>query len=305
MTCRDFQHKWDELLDADARRAASPDADGPGSIGADRVSPADDREALLLAHAAECPACRPIAARYQVLRHAIRVWRQPPLPPADLMHRILSAPADPTPRTWEAASRRARRSWRDHRSKVSLRIGIAAAMVACMLLGVTLVRITRRDRTDRVAGADQTALQDLHSISGPETAPANSTAFNRALAEATSATWDLARSASEPAARISRDVLDATTQGDSIPNEAAKSPSSTAPTGEIEGLASLSVRVPSLDPLAPNASTASTVLQQVGDQLSAGVRPLSSTARHAFGFLLGPARDRTEPRTTERAERGA
>ncbi len=46
--------------------------------------------------------------------------------------------------------------------------------------------------------------------------------------------------------------------------------------------------MPTLDPLGPDAAGASDVLQQVGDRLAAGVRPLSSTARHAFGFLLGP-----------------
>ena len=90
-----------------------------------------------------------------------------------------------------------------------------------------------------------------------------------------------------------------------VRSEASSGASSTAPAGTIEGLASLSVPVPSLEPLTPDASAASAVLQQVGDRLSTGVQPLSSTARHAFGFLLGPPRDRTESRTNGRTARGA
>jgi hypothetical protein len=301
MTCRDFQHKWDELLDAEARLAASPDGAGPTPTGTDPLAPADAGEAVLLAHAAGCPDCRAIAARYQVLRHAIRAWRQPPVPPPDLVDRILAEYADLTPGMSKTADRRGLRWWRPSRSQVALLTGLAAAVMVCMLLGVTVDRLVRRHRADHEGPSRQLAVRSSPSVSGSEEPTAGSTALNRALAEATSATWDLARSASEPAARISRDVLDATTQGDPRPNEAG-GPSSTDPPGAMEGLASLSVPMPSLDPLAPDAST---VLQQVGDHLSAGVQPLSSTARHAFSFLLGPPRDRTEPRATGRAASGA
>jgi hypothetical protein len=84
-----------------------------------------------------------------------------------------------------------------------------------------------------------------------------------ALADATSATWDLAREASAPAARLGRDVLGA----------AALPGSPTAP------------ETPD-----PSASAA-VVLRQVGDRVNEGVRPLSGSARHAFSFLLGPALD--------------
>jgi hypothetical protein len=300
MTCRDFQRKWDELLDDDARRAVLPDGaeSAPTGLTGHR---AEEREAVLLAHAASCPDCHPIAARYHVLRHAIRAWRQPPTPPADLAHRILSTPVEPTPRTWDTT---ARRWWREHRSDIALVSGLAASVLVAVLMGLTLHRISR-DRSDRVAAPPQTAQTDVHSVKESQKVPDQSTALNRALAEATSATWDLARSASEPAARISRDVLDATTQGDVRPVETSKGASSTIPGGTMEGLASLSVPVPSLEPLAPDGSAASAVLQQVGDRLSTGVQPLSSTARHAFGFLLGPARDRTDSRTNGRTARGA
>jgi hypothetical protein len=303
MTCLDFQRKWDELLDEDARRAGVPD-------GAETAPPGapghlvEESEAVLLAHAAGCPECRPIAVRYQVLRHAIRAWRQPPVPPADLVHRILSTPFDTTPGTWEAAARRARGAWREHRSHIAIVSGLAASVLVAALMGLTLQRISR-DRMDGPATPVQTAQNDLDSVTGPQKAPDRSAALNQAFAEATSATWDLARSASGPAARISRDVLDATTQGNPRPGETPTDASSTAPAGTIEGLASLTVPVPSLEPLTPDASAASAVLQQVGDRLSTGVQPLSSTARHAFGFLLGAPRDRSGSRANGRTARGA
>jgi hypothetical protein len=300
MTCRDFQRKWDELLDEDARRA--------GVTGGVEKAPTDsaglraeESEAVLLAHAAGCPDCRPIAARYQVLRHAIRAWRQPPVPPADLVDRILSTPAESMPGTWESGAVLGRRAWRHHRSNLAIASGLAASVLVAAFIGLALHRNSR----DRVATPTQTARSDLHPVTVPGTAPDQSTTLDRALAEATSATWDLARSASEPAARISRDVLDATTQADPRPAEASRGASTMVPAGTMEGLASLSVPMPLLEPLAPDASAASAVIQQVGDRLSTGVQPLSSTARHAFGFLLGPPRDRTESRTNGRTARGA
>jgi hypothetical protein len=282
---------------------ASRDEGRPEQHGAGPASPVDDGEALLLAHAADCPTCRPIAARYQVLRQAIRAWRQPPVPPADLVERILSAPDDLSPATWGAA-RRARRIGRDHPPHVRLLSGLAAAMVGCMVLGFAYERFIRPARQDRLAAMPGVSGRDGHRISGPREATPESRDLNRALFEATSATWDLARSASEPAARISRDVLDATAQTESQPRGSPSAAAAAAATTN-EDLAGLSVSMPSLDPLTPDATAASTVLQQVGDHLSAGVRPLSSTARQAFGFLLGPPGDRTEPRTTGPAASGA
>ena len=87
-----------------------------------------------------------------------------------------------------------------------------------------------------------------------------------ALAEATEATIDLAREASAPAARIGREVL------------------------EFEE-AAVSARPSKPDAAEEVASTASEMLQTVGEQVNAGVRPISGSARHAFGFLLGPAPD--------------
>ena len=255
----------------------------------------DEVDASLMAHAADCPACRPIAARYQTLRHAIRAWRRPPMAPADLVHQILSVTDDLTPGIRRSATRRAQRYWLDHRDRVRLIFELAATILVCMVLLGTLLPLINRDfRATHPEAATQIAGDELHSITVPRDVQGGPPALDRALAEATSATWDLARSASEPATRIGREVLDATAQTDRnavVPSVSLSTSVSADPDG---GPASLSVSVPSLDFLGSDAAAgSSTVLQQVGDHLSAGVQPLSSTARHAFGFLLGPPPART------------
>jgi hypothetical protein len=93
--------------------------------------------------------------------------------------------------------------------------------------------------------------------------------LSAALADATLATLDLARETSAPAARIGRQMLATVAVGEG--------PALTLP-------ASLGPRTD--------------VLQSVGE----GVRPLSGSARHAFGFLLGPA---AKPRPAPARDRDA
>ena len=121
--------------------------------------------------------------------------------------------------------------------------------------------------------------------------------LNTAVAEATAATWDLARSASEPAARISRQVLDAATQSD-------RASSLSTQDAQSEPIAA-GVSVPSLARLAPDSAAAEAMLQEVGDRLASGVRPISDTARHAFRFLLGPAMPKPDVPPNLTAPRGA
>ena len=128
-------------------------------------------------------------------------------------------------------------------------------------------------------------------------AEVNAEALNHAWAEATEATWDLARSASEPAARISRQMLDAAT----APERRQAEPALNSGRGSIAA----TVSVPSLDALAPDAAAAGAMLQQVGDRLATGVRPLSNTARHAFGFLLGAPVPKPEVPNNPQAQKGA
>jgi hypothetical protein len=271
MNCHDFRRKWNELLDAET-------AAGPTVAGS---------EDALRQHAAGCDACRQLAARYHVLRHALRAWVGAPRPSADLADRILAAASAPSGSAWAVrdAAARERMPWRLVASVV------AAAIIVSMVLPV-IPRRVRSQRPDHPPGSQNAVL---HSVASPETGRSDLADLQRALAEATSATWDLARSASEPAARISRDMLDATIQPEEVHSEAQL--------GRAE--VGLAAPIPIVIPPAPGAATASAVLQQVGDHLAAGVRPLSRTARHAFGFLLGERTDRPGSRARRSTAKGA
>ena len=174
----------------------------------------------------------------------------------------------------------------------------AAVAAAAIILAIALPALNRSiDRTQR----NGHPVVSHHTPVGPDrdsaTNAGDSRALDTALAEATAATWDLARSASEPAARISRDVLDAATSPDQpgAGNAAVTGSDSIATT----------VSVPTLDSLVPDTAAAGAMLQQVGDRLSHGVRPLSDTARHAFGFLLGTTFSKPEAPANPPAQKGA
>jgi len=199
--------------------------------GRGRASEAVDQ--ALERHAASCPACQAISSRYQTLRHAIKVWGPGPAPPAGFVNRCLARLESRPPALAQPTKRMV--AWTR-----------SAAAAVLLLAGLMVLRghLTRSDPR----GA-RPSLTETHR---PLTA---------ALADATSATFELALAASAPAARIGRDVLNS----DAFPDSAT--------TLSVSG-----TTVP-----------ASEVLQHVGDRINAGVRPLSGSARHAFGFLLEPA----------------
>jgi len=250
---------------------------------------ANDRERLLLDHAAGCPACREVAARYETLRLALRVWGHPPAAPAGLADRILAAAqaqAQSLPR-WRAGTYRTQRFWQAGLPLAT----VAAAVVAAVTVGLLMPKLTvDQPRLNHPTPGAAMSPRGGHPASASP-ASADARALNEAVAGATAATWDLARSASEPAARISRQVLDAAT-GPEL------NPSLPVPGGD-------SVSVPSLGSLAPDSATAVAMLQQVGDGLATRVGPLSTTARRAFGFLLGPTLAKPEVRTNPPAAKGA
>jgi hypothetical protein len=238
MNCGDFKRLINEQLDV--RAAASADV-----------------ERAWESHGSACPECRAEARRYQILRRAIGAWGTPPAPPADFSDRFLLA--------WEqsgamaaAAPGRGRRSWRYW--PVAMPLAAAAALLLMFLPGVRQ-RESARPRSAPLARAgaiDPDALSD-------------------ALAEVTSATWDLARATSAPAARVGLDVLDA---------------------GEFsESGASLSLAMP------PEDRPASEDSWDERARFIEGIRPLSGTARHAFGFLLGP--DPPKPEASPSSSTGA
>ena len=173
-----------------------------------------------------------------------------------------------------------------------------AAAASIMILPVDSRGAGSRRRVRRSPRGADDRLPDARSECPFRRSPASDAGTRRSESHSIapspkprSATWDLARSASEPAARISREMLEATTR----PAEFESDPRSDGTVaGEdhvpISRPMGLTVSVPSLAPFAPDPSAASAALQQVGDHLADGVRPLSDTARHAFGFLMGSAR---------------
>ena len=160
-------------------------------------------------------------------------------------------------------------------------------LAAASILAVVTVGLFARVAIDRSRGRIRLAAAITERPTVPASDRSGVPGLNEALASATKATLDLARSASEPAARLSRQLLDASTEPDI---ESASRSSST-------------VSVPSLDSFTPDSAAAVATIQQVGDRLASGVRPLSSTA----GLLLpaGPAPPKPPTRANPPAARGA
>ena len=195
-------------------------------------------EASLAEHAAGCPGCGAIGPGFQSLDQALRHWGPPPSPPPEFADRFLArSDLSATGSTLRFVAPRGARRW-----------AIAAALLALAWAGSRAIGPGPKPGPERIAAVE---------VDDPPP-------FDRALVQATSATWELARLASGPAARIGREVLDATA-ADLGASTALPSPAS-----------------------ASNASTPE-VWRQVGDRLGAGVEPFEGSARGAFGFLLGPA----------------
>ena len=126
-------------------------------------------------------------------------------------------------------------------------VAAAAAVVAAVALGMNAGRVGKKateqpTTTARVRAIDPKDLTD-------------------ALADAGTATWDLAREASAPAARVGRQML---------------------------GSAALPGAAPSVS-LPEGVGPPAEVWKRVENRVSAGARPIGGTARHAFGFLLAVA----------------
>jgi hypothetical protein len=286
MTCRDFEGTWNELLDAETRLARAA-----GSAGVSAPSLAE-REQALSQHASECAACAKLSTRYQVLRRAIRAWAPPPAPSAALADRIITEMQAPPRNAWAIYRTTEGPLRRSH-----VLAAVAAGWAAVLVIAVVLPRLNR-SMNQALPLAQQIAFHNTPSDAKRRTALVahDARGLNLAFAEATAATWDLARSASEPAARISRDVLDAATKTD----ETEAEPASITSTGRGKSAGP----VPSLDSLVPDAA-AGAVLQQVSDHFAEGVRPLSDTARQAFGFLRAPTIVKPEVRFNSPAQKGA
>jgi hypothetical protein len=233
--CRDFERTWNEKLDARGTWSAEPDR-------------------ALEAHAAVCPACRAVDARYRALAQAIAAL--PPLPAVSpgFAERVLAA-AEPAPapaRIFRLATRRRLAA-----------VAAAAAVTLAVGLGFWLSR-------------SRTVLETVVRTPVPVVPAVDSDDLGAALADATSATLSLAKEASAPAARVGREVL---------------------------AVAELPAPAPMLG-LPDEVVPVTSVWERVEERVSAGVQPLSGTARSAFGFLLGTPGNQG-PHTPSAPPRGA
>jgi len=149
-----------------------------------------------------------------------------------------------------------------------LRWAVPLATAAALLLAVGLgPRVWRTGRGPAPTLTETTPRPPVRAIDPDD--------LGAALVDATSATLFLAREASAPAARVGREVLAEADFSGSTP--AVGLPEGVVPTAVFRG---------------------------VGERVNAGVRPLSGTARSAFGFLLGTP-DPQSRATTTAPPRGA
>jgi len=199
-----------------------------------RDKPRPDLEIRLETHAATCPSCARVATRYRTLREALNAWAPTAIASAEFVERLHNLPHDsPAIVPFSQSRMIARSGW----------LSAAAAVVIAVAIGW---------RVGWFSGAPKTE---------PPVAQAAPRSISDALAEATSATLDLARETSAPAGRFGRVVLASTSLPEAEPSLSL--PVSLVPTAEI--------------------------LEAVGGRIGAGVRPLSGSARQAFGFLIRTA----------------
>lgn len=263
MNCRDFDRVWNQLLDARRREVD-----------------ADARERSLREHAESCASCRVRHRQLETLRQALEVWSSraetPPTPAPVLARRILEAADHAEPAT---TARRPRL-----RPRYAAYALASAAAVGLVVLGPKLrPELPRASGPAPAAAAASTPARAPTPVVGRSMTPR---LLGVAVDDATAASWQLALLASEPAARLGREMIDASFQADAGPYESARFPTSSD--------------LPSLD-----AGSLSPAFNQMSDILAAGVRPLSTSARQAFGFLRVPRAEKAERPIVRPTAKGA
>jgi len=241
MNCRDFDQVWNRLLD-----------DEPGSRRRDAASePAFRRELerRLREHAEVCEDCRARDRGFETLREALRAWAVRPQTDSttaapDLAEWVLEAATRPTP-----VKPRRRRAW------IAASALVAAAVAAFAILPPGPSRSLNSPVEAPAGAVDPTARRGL---------------LGAAVDDATAASWHLARLATEPAARLGREMIDAS-----------------FPPSEPRVL-EIALLEPATDPEPGSDSFAPELFSRMGGYLSAGVEPVSTSAREAFGFLRPP-----------------
>jgi hypothetical protein len=280
MKCQEFEQIWSELLDAEtsARLGAAVETAAADSALA-------IREQAALEHALGCKRCGSARVKFETLRRSLRAWNsrtdRGPAPSPDLVARILA----------ESGLGSRRRPW--HR-RAALVIGpaLAAAILALMFLPVPW-RLDRPGRETR--GRSNNPFARGRGQGAARGTP-DAQVLREALADATEATWDLARTTSEPAARLGREVLGATAQTSDHDAPGPSGPGS---------MAFNLVSFPSVLRSDAQSAPGTALLQDLGDGLAASVRPLSTSARQAFGFLRTPNVERRSHSSTPASSKGA
>jgi hypothetical protein len=200
---------------------------------------------------------------FEILRMAIQTWEQTPraVPSDDLIDRILATASDDG-----ALPINSRKSFAHRHFRL---VGIAASAAAIFLAYAVH---PRGDRPPTVSEPGESA-PSLVQIKPRQSSPrVDLPTLNRAIADASDATWELAYAASAPAVRIGRQVFEPTT---SLASDSRKSgPAQDVPTDEVE----------LFDANAPGEVVSET-LNQFGEGISEGVRPISNSARRALDFL--------------------
>lgn len=248
MTCRDFDAAWNEILDAETPESRRGDVADPAEMG--RLQ---ERERTAAGHARTCEACRTSHRRFQHLRKALRASRARlpliPGPSLDLAERILADAVRSSPRRGPG------------RILVPLGMALAASVLGLLLL--------------RSRPAEGPIGRPIRLPAAPR--------LSLAMADATDATWDLARTTSRPATRFGLQLLEAATGSDASARPAAGGEDvDNDPDGFLHSV---------IRAVAPSRAE-SNLLQDVGEEVTAGVRPLSARAREAFGFLRTPTLER-------------
>ena len=200
-------------------------------------------------HLASCEPCRRKAEGFRLLERALDNSGAPPVASSMFVEHLVS---------------QVEREFVEVAQPLAFRprtVGYLSGLAALAIVGLTLaIHGTWTSSEKTKESVDQANLRDL-----PD-----------AFARATSATWELARETSAPAARLGRVVLD------SSPFAAAE--------------AALPGR--------PELPVSGEGIQAVGERVGEGVKPLAGSARKAFDFLLGPVDEGDAP-PADRVGRGA
>ena len=284
ITCREFERQWNELLDAWRR----------GPTCGSRSDRAATIRARLMAHAAGCVTCREKAAKYEALRSAILA-----VGPAARAGRAGGPNSDrargpATTSAWpvHATDRRPARWTRGRRDGIGRRVARGLVLIV-IVLGPSEAQRARRSCCIRDR-SKSTVIGGSNRRPHPARLPRAQHGVGRCdRGDAGSRSGGIRASGADrpPGHRCGSQA------------RAGLRPYGTG-RRRADSIAMV-VSVPSLDALAPDPAAAAAMWHQVGDGLADGVRPLTSTARHAFGFLLGPAQVKPELRNNPPADKGA